>query len=167
MSARRRLDDLDCVVANGLEIFGDRWSLLILRDAFLGVRRFDEFRRDLGVARNVLTDRLERLTAARVLERRPYQEHPPRDEYVLTDKGRDLLDVLLALWRWGDRWEPVAEPRRLVHRTCGEETYAITTCAHCGERLTRRNLDVEPLPPVVTERRATHAGVATGTARDG
>jgi DNA-binding HxlR family transcriptional regulator len=152
MSAR--LDHLDCVVANGLAVFGDRWSVLILRDAFLGVRRFEEFRRDLGIARNILTERLERLVAGGILTRQRYQDHPPRDEYVLTDKGKDLLDVLLALWRWGDRWEPVPLPRRLIHETCGQVTHAIATCAHCGEPLTRRNLRVEPLPAVVEQRRA-------------
>jgi DNA-binding HxlR family transcriptional regulator len=156
-----RLDRLDCVVANGLELFGDRWSVLILRDAFLGVRRFEEFRRDLGIARNILTERLERLVAGGILDRRPYQEHPPRDEYVLTDKGKDLLDVLLALWRWGDRWEPVPEPRRLVHVSCGRATHAVASCAHCGQPLTRRDLRVEPLPEVVERRRA-----ATGAQSD-
>jgi DNA-binding HxlR family transcriptional regulator len=149
------LDRLDCVVANGLALFGDRWSVLILRDAFLGVRRFEEFRRDLGIARNILTDRLDRLVAGGIMERRRYEEHPPRDEYVLTDKGKDLLDVLLALWRWGDRWEPVPTPRRLIHLACGQVTYAVATCAHCGEPLTRRGLRVEPLPEVVEQRRAT------------
>ena len=150
----------DCVVANGVELFGDRWSLLILRDAHLGVRRFDEFRRDLGIARNVLADRLDRLVEAGILERRRYVERPPRDEYPLTDKGKDLLDVLLALWRWGDRWEPVAQPRTLVHRTCGEATHSVATCAHCGEPLLRRDLTIEPLPEVVLRRLAAMESAA-------
>ena len=158
MPAPKRLDHLECVVANGLEVFGDRWSVLILRDAFLGVRRFEEFRRDLDIARNILTDRLERLVGNGILARQPYQDHPPRDEYVLTDKGKDLLDVLLALWRWGDRWEPVSNPRRLIHKSCGQVTHAVATCAHCGEALTsRRDLLVEPLPPVVAERVAARS----------
>jgi DNA-binding HxlR family transcriptional regulator len=151
---RANPENLNCVVARGLELFGDRWSVLILRDAFLGVRRFDEFRRDLGIARNILAERLDRLVAGGVLARRRYQERPPRDEYVLTDKGKDLLDVLLALWRWGDRWEPVPEPRRLIHLACGHETHAVATCAHCGQPLARRELLMEPLPDVVLERRA-------------
>jgi hypothetical protein len=89
------------------------------------------------------------------MERRRYQEHPPRAEYVLTDKGKDLLDVLLALWRWGDRWEPEPDPRRLIHLDCGEPTHSVATCAHCGGPLTRRNLRVEPLPDVVTQRLAS------------
>jgi DNA-binding HxlR family transcriptional regulator len=158
MPSPKRLDHLECVVANGLEVFGDRWSVLILRDAFLGVRRFEEFRRDLDIARNILTDRLDRLVGNGILIRQPYQEHPPRDEYMLTDKGKDLLDVLLALWRWGDRWEPVSNPRRLIHKSCGQVTYAVATCAHCGEALTsRRDLLVEPLPPVVAERLAARS----------
>jgi DNA-binding HxlR family transcriptional regulator len=157
MPSPKRLDHLECVIANGLEVFGDRWSVLILRDAFLGVRRFDEFCRDLEIARNILTERLERLVRAGILEREPYQQHPPRVEYLLTDKGKDLLDVLLALWRWGDRWEPVPNPRRLIHRTCGQATHSVATCAHCGEPLNRRNLLVDPLPDVVSERLAAQS----------
>ena len=109
MPARKNLDYLDCSVANALDVIGDRWSLLILRDAFLGVRRFDHWQRDLGIARNILAQRLDRLVEAEVLETRRYQDNPPRDEYVLTAKGKDLLDVLLTLWRWGDRWAPPPE----------------------------------------------------------
>jgi DNA-binding HxlR family transcriptional regulator len=163
MPSPKRLDHLECVVANGLEVFGDRWSVLILRDAFLGVRRFEEFRRDLAIARNILTDRLDRLVDNGILARRPYQDHPPRDEYVLTDKGKDLLDVLLALWRWGDRWEPVTNPRKLIHKSCGEATYAVATCAHCGEALSRRDLLLDPLPPVVAERLAGVSAANSGT----
>ena len=86
---------------------------MILRDAFLGVRRFDEFQRDLGIARNILSDRLDRLVAEGILEPTRYEDHPPRYEYLLTAKGEDLLDVMLALWRWGERWDPVpADVRR-------------------------------------------------------
>ncbi|MET0831121.1 MAG: helix-turn-helix domain-containing protein [Acidimicrobiia bacterium] len=80
MPARKRLDDLDCTIANGVDVFGDRWSLMILRDAFLGVRRFDEFHRDLGIARNVLSDRLDLLVAEGILEPTRYEDHPPRHE---------------------------------------------------------------------------------------
>lgn len=155
MSKRKR-DDLGCTLANGVDVFGDRWSLLVLRDAFLGVHRFDEFHRDLGIARNVLADRLDRLTKAGILETRPYQERPVRHEYVLTDKGTDLLDVLLALWRWGDRWDPVpTEQRRVMtHRGCGSETQGVTTCAGCGERLARADLRMRPMLTVVAERLA-------------
>lgn len=155
MPAPKSLTDLQCALANGVEVFGDRWSLLILRDAFLGVRRFDEFHRDLGIARNVLADRLHRLVTEGILTTRPYQENPPRHEYLLTDKGRDLLDVLLALWRWGDRWDPVDEPvrRRLIHSDCGTTTHGVMVCSGCGGELERSNLRIEPLPEVVASRR--------------
>ena len=132
MPARKTLEYLDCSVANALDVIGDRWSLLILRDAFLGVRRFDDFQQDLGIARNILSERLERLVTAGILETRRYQEHPPRDDYVLTPKGKDLLDVLLTLWRWGDRWAPPPEEmhRDLIHVDCGHSTHAVPSCAH-------------------------------------
>lgn len=141
-------------------MFGDRWSLLVIRDAFLGVRRFDDFAKDLGIARNILSDRLERLVAAGVLETRPYEDRPPRHEYLLTAKGKDLLDVLLALWRWGDRWDPLpgdAEARRLIHVPCGTATAGVVVCAHCRQDLQRSDLRIEPLLPVVAERLATKA----------
>jgi DNA-binding HxlR family transcriptional regulator len=154
MPARKNLDYLDCSVANALDIIGDRWSLLILRDAFLGVRRFDDWQRDLEIARNILAQRLDRLVEAEVLEARRYQENPPRDEYVLTAKGKDLLDVLLTLWRWGDRWAPPPPEmhRDLVHLDCGHVTHAVPSCAHCGQELTRSNLRIEPGLAVVDRR---------------
>jgi DNA-binding HxlR family transcriptional regulator len=146
MAQRKKLDHLQCSVANTLEVIGDQWTVLILRDAFMGVRRFDEFQSDLGIARNILSDRLERLVAAGIMELRPYQEHPPRHEYRLTTKGKDLFDVLLALWRWGDRWLPVADEveRHLVHVECGHATHAVASCAHCGKQLLRSDLRIEP-----------------------
>jgi DNA-binding HxlR family transcriptional regulator len=164
MPARKRLDDLGCTIANGVDVFGDRWSLMILRDAFLGVRRFDEFHRDLGIARNVLSDRLERLVAEGILEPRRYEDHPPRHEYLLTEKGEDLLDVMLALWRWGERWDPVpVEDRRVMtHRACGSETQGVVVCTDCGEPLERDGLKVRPLLPVVTERLALAAVTGSG-----
>ena len=95
---------VECSVALTLDTIGDRWSLLILRDAFYGVRRFDDFQRDLDIARNILTDRLQKLVAKGVLEKRQYEERPPRFEYRLSESGRDLVGVVLAMMRWGDRW---------------------------------------------------------------
>jgi DNA-binding HxlR family transcriptional regulator len=145
---------LDCSVARTLEVIGERWSLLILRDAFYGVKRFDDFQADLGIARNVLTDRLKKLVERGVLSRRPYEERPPRYEYRLTEKGRDLLPVVLSMMRWGDRWEATGErPVTLSHTTCGHETEPVTVCSHCGEELELRNVRAEPIPV-----RARHAG---------
>src|SRR6185437_16671788 len=102
--------DQNCSIARALEVLGDRWTLLVIRDAFLGVHRFDDFQRDLGVARNVLSDRLARLVDEGLLERRRYQERPERFEYRLTEKGLDLFEVLAALMHWGDRWYAPAGP---------------------------------------------------------
>lgn len=154
MPGAKDLGYLDCSVANSIPVVGDRWNIMILRDAFMGVRRFDDFQSDLGIARNILSNRLERLVDAGILRTERYSDHPPRDEYRLTEKGKDLMDVLLALWRWGDRWEAPggAEPRRLVHLDCGESTHMVATCAHCGDELTRSNLRIEPGLAVVAER---------------
>jgi DNA-binding HxlR family transcriptional regulator len=138
---------MDCSVARTLDVIGDKWSLLILRDAFYGVRRFDDFQEDLGIARNVLTDRLQKLVATGVFERRPYEERPPRYEYRLTQKGRDLLPVLLAMITWGDRWttDSGMPPVTLTHRTCGCVAHAVVACDQCGEELTLRNVWVDPV----------------------
>jgi DNA-binding HxlR family transcriptional regulator len=141
---RKNFSEMHCSVARTLEIIGDRWTILILRDAFYGIRRFDDLRRGLGVARNILADRLNKLVAHGVLERRPYEEHPPRYEYRLTDKGRDLLPVLLTLTRWGDRWEAddSGPPVRFTHTKCGHETVPTVTCSECRDELLLRELHV-------------------------
>src|SRR6266511_5373666 len=100
---QRTYKNQNCSIARALELVGERWTLLIIRDAFLGLRRFDQFQRSLGVARNVLTDRLNRLVEEGILRRVPYQERPVRFEYRLTDKGRELWPVMMTLMQWGDR----------------------------------------------------------------
>jgi DNA-binding HxlR family transcriptional regulator len=118
-------------------VIGERWTLLVVRDAFLGVRRFDDFQRDLGVARNVLADRLQRLVDAGILERRRYQARPPRYEYRLTHRGRDLFPVLHTLMKWGDKhFAPHGPPRVVVHRDCGGDITERLTCAKCGVAVT-------------------------------
>jgi DNA-binding HxlR family transcriptional regulator len=150
MPPRIDLSAFSCSVARTLDVVGDKWTLLVLRDAFYGVRRFEDFARDLGVARNVLTDRLGRLVDAGVLERRRYEDRPPRDEYRLTPKGRDLLPVILTMMRWGDTWQSDdGGPVELLHEPCGAVTHAVATCASCGEELVATELRVRPLPPVV------------------
>lgn len=140
-------DPMQCSIARTLEVVGERWSLLILRDVFYGLRRFDDFRRDLGIARNVLTDRLNKLVDQGVLERRLYQEGPRRFEYRLTPKGRDLLPVLLAMMQWGDRWEAEGDepPVALIHTSCGNATEPVATCAHCREELAWPDLRTDPI----------------------
>jgi DNA-binding HxlR family transcriptional regulator len=144
----RHSRELGCSVARTLDVLGDKWTLLVIRDAFYGLRRFEEFQRDLGIARNILTDRLNRLVERGILERRRYEERPPRDEYRLTAMGRDLFGVLMAMHRWGDTWlTPAGQqpPVRFIHRTCGEATHAQPACAHCGEVLDPRALQPDPV----------------------
>jgi DNA-binding HxlR family transcriptional regulator len=140
----RTYDKQVCSVARALEVVGERWTMLIVRDAFLGLRRFDEFQRSLGVARNVLSDRLDRLVDEGIFERRLYREHPPRYEYRLTDRGRDLYPVVFGLMRWGDKHAaPNGPPRVLRHRDCGGPIDDHMVCEKCGAALSVR--DVETL----------------------
>ncbi len=138
---RKSFEEMNCSVAQCLEVVGEWWSMLIVRDAFLGVRRFDEFQSRLGISRNILSTRLAGLVEAGVLDKVPYQERPVRHEYRLTDKGRDLWSVLTAMRQWGDRWAaPDGAPLELVHLGCGEVTTAVSTCGVCGEAMDHRSV---------------------------
>jgi DNA-binding HxlR family transcriptional regulator len=131
----------DCSIARSLEILGDRWTLLVVRCALGGITRFDDFRRHLDIADNVLANRLLRLTADGVLERRPYQERPIRHEYHLTDKGRELWPVLVSLVEWGDRhYAPNGPPRIIIHAECGGQVAQHLDCASCDAHLTMRDI---------------------------
>ena len=113
-------------------LVGDRWSMLVLRDAFRGIRRFDELCEDLGIARPVLVSRLKRLVEAGVLDKVPYQSNPVRYDYRLTPMGVELSPALIALMRWGDRWFDDGEPTAdLVHAPCGTEFEQAFWCATC------------------------------------
>ena len=142
----RDIGDLTCSVARALSIVGDRWTLLVLRDAFLGIRRFEDFHADLGTSRHRLADRLRKLTRAGILERVRYQERPVRFEYRLTEKGRDLYPVVVSLTRWGDRWMADADgpPVELVHRGCGRQVMPHLTCPACGEPVGARDMQAQP-----------------------
>lgn len=133
-----------CSVARSLSVVGDRWTLLVLRESFLGVKRFDAFQQRLGAARNILTDRLEKLVDNRVLERRPYQDNPLRFEYRLTEKGRALYPVIMSLVAWGDRWMDEGEGRPLehIHDGCGKVMRGVLTCSECGDPIHARNVHV-------------------------
>jgi DNA-binding HxlR family transcriptional regulator len=130
-----------CSVAATLSIVGDPWTLLILRDAFYGVRRFDDWQARLGVARNVLAARLKSLVEQGVLETRLYSDHPPRKDYVLTPKGLDLQPVLLMLKAWGDRhvYGEAGTPLDITH-SCGASLTAKLVCEACGEAVQGRDL---------------------------
>lgn len=143
-------DSQVCSIAGALEVVGERWSLLIVRDVFLGLRRFDELQANLGIARNVLHTRLVRLVDEGVLEKRLYTDHPPRYEYHLTDKGLDLWPTLVALMYWGDSYAAPAAgpPVLLAHRGCGGSVDSHRICTACGARLSVRDVLAQPGPGV-------------------
>ncbi|MCU1459061.1 MAG: transcriptional regulator, HxlR family [Actinomycetia bacterium] len=133
---RTSFEDMNCSVAQCLEVVGEWWSLLIVRDAFLGVSRFDDFQARLGISRNVLNQRLARLVEQGVFEKVAYQEHPPRYDYQLTKKGRDLWAVLTMMRQWGDKWAaPDGPPVELMHKACGKHMTVVPTCSECGKPL--------------------------------
>jgi len=128
------------------DILGDRWTPLVLSAAFFGLRRFDEIQSGLEIATNILTHRLNYLVDHRILERRPYSERPPRYEYRLTQKGRDLFPHALMLMQWGDRWlAPPAGPNlRIFHKTCGARLRAAVTCSHCHAAIDPHDVTFPP-----------------------
>src|SRR5262245_61643313 len=143
----RTYEGQNCSIARALEAIGERWTPLILRDAFRGTRRFEDFQATLGIARNVLSARLSRLCDEGILERRRYRERPPRDEYHLTPKGRELEPVLLALLRWGDRHAaPGGPPLLLTHEPDGHRLQPVLVCATCGEALVPGSVAARPGP---------------------
>ena len=151
--------DLNCSIARPLSFLGERWSILVLRDLFLGRRRFDEIQESLGVATNVLSQRLATLVDEGIVERRPYSEHPERFEYRLTEKGLDLQPVLLALLRWGDRYTTGAEgtPLETVHDDCGKPFHMVPTCSECGGVVEPANVTSRPGPGANEAQRRRYA----------
>jgi len=140
-----------CSVASTLEAIGERWTMHVLREAFLGVRRFDDFQRNIGVARNILSDRLGKLVESGILRRERYNEHPPRYEYRLTRKGVDLYGILIELMKWGNRWSPNPEGPAVVlrHRGCGSVVEPVLACPDCGEPLHAWDLQALPGPATI------------------
>lgn len=125
---------MHCSIAQCLEAVGEWWSMLIVRDAFLGVSRFDLFQERLGISRNVLNERLAKLVRAGILEKVPYSDHPRRYDYRLTDKGRDLWPVLTTMRQWGDKYAaPDGPPMLTIHKACGAVSNPTLTCSVCGE----------------------------------
>lgn len=144
----RTYDNQICSIARTLEAVGERWSLLIVRDAFLGLRRFEEFQASLGVARNVLTKRLNRLVDEGILTRVRYQERPTRYEYRLTSKGSELGTAVIALMQWGDRHlaGDAGPPRLVEHAKCGGKAVAQLICDKCGEAIGPQGMELKPGP---------------------
>ncbi len=148
----------NCSIQRTLDLVGDRWTLLILRDLFRGVRRFGQLQEDLGIARNLLADRLSRLVTASIVEKRPYQERPIRYEYVLTERGQDLSPSLVALMGWGDRWCSDGEPPTLlVHADCGAPLEQITRCPVCDDPIAPGQIRSRPGPGRTTDARSSQA----------
>jgi len=145
---RNDYESQSCSIAGALEVVGERWSLLIVRDILLGLRRFDELQAQLGIARNVLQSRLTRLQDHGVIERVPYQERPLRYEYRLTEKGLDLWPTIVALMQWGDEYAPPdGGPAVLIeHRGCGGAVDEHRICERCGAKLTARDAVGRPGP---------------------
>jgi DNA-binding HxlR family transcriptional regulator len=158
---RKSFEEMNCSVAQTLEVIGEWWTMLIVRDCFLGVTRFDEFHDRLGIARNILADRLDHLVDRGVVVRVPYQDHPARFDYRLTEKGKDLWLVLVAMRQWGDRWEaPEGAPILLEHKSCRHDAKVQATCSSCGEPIGYRSVEVVPGPGAVNRPAAALASKA-------
>jgi DNA-binding HxlR family transcriptional regulator len=147
-AARDSYSAENCSVKRALDVVGEKWTLLVLREAFYGARRFEEFQAYVGCARNLLSERLNTLVEAGVMRRVPYREPGQRErhEYCLTDKGLDLLPAVIALMQWGDRWkaDPAGPPVEITHRECGNVVELALRCSHDHVALTAR--DVRPRP---------------------
>lgn len=137
-----------CSIARTMDLLGDWWTPLVLREAHYGVRRFDDFQQGLGIARNTLSDRLKRLTEEGLLEKRVYETQPVRHEYLLTASGHDFFKVLAAMTAWGDRWLAGEDgpPILFHHSPCGHDSRAEVVCSHCRQPLDRADVDARPGP---------------------
>ena len=136
------IQDIPCSVARALSVVGDRWTLLIIRDCFLGTKRFDQFQKRIGVPRPRLTERLNKLVEHEILRKVPYQEKPVRYEYKLSRKGVDLYPVIMTLVKWGDTWMAGEDgpPVEYMHTKCGSKMSAELSCSECGETLDPREI---------------------------
>ena len=141
-----------CAIARSMAVLGERWTFVILRSAFTGARRFEDYQSSTGIARNILADRLKTLVDHGILERRPYAEHRGRTlyEYRLTDKGLALYPVLVTLMRWGNRYGGFDDgpPVELEHKLCGHATTPRLVCSECGEELHARQVHAHAAPVV-------------------
>jgi DNA-binding HxlR family transcriptional regulator len=162
------MSDRPCSIQRALDVLGDRWTLLVLRDAFRGIRRFDDFRRDLDIARPVLAERLKKLVDHGVLVKQLYQEHPPRYEYRLTAMGVELSPILVALMRWGDRnLAGAAGPPTVLVHTCGQELDQEFVCWACNQTFSPTAIRSHPGPgadpPKGRSRARAHRHPAAGS----
>ncbi|HEY3506551.1 MAG TPA: helix-turn-helix domain-containing protein [Actinocatenispora sp.] len=147
MALGRDYPGQDCALARALEVIGERWTMLVLRDAFYGVRRFSDFHDHLAAPRAVLTERLATLVDAGVLARRRYQQSPPRDEYVLTARGRELWPTVYTLVHWGERHLSEGGARRTFHHAgCGHRLDALGCCPRCAASVPAADVEIRPGP---------------------
>jgi DNA-binding HxlR family transcriptional regulator len=153
------VSEVPCSIARGLSLVGDRWTLLILRDAFLKTRRFEDFHKQIGMTRHRLSDRLQRLVEAGVMEKQLYETHPARYEYRLTQMGRDVYPVLQALVAWGDKWldEGHGPPLVYRHARCGKDFHARMVCSECNEPIDPREV-IPTAGPGIAEKEAVGTG---------
>lgn len=144
---RTDFGEMACSIARTLDVIGEPWSPLILRDVWVGMNRFEQIQADLGISRKVLTERLNHLVDSEILERRPY-DNRPRFEYVLTERGTELVDMLMVMVGWADKWlaGTAGPPVLYRHHACGEISNVDLRCAHCGEPMHARDVDVLPGP---------------------
>ena len=144
---RTNFGEMACSIARTLDVIGEPWSPLILRDVWVGFSRFEQIQADLGISRKVLAERLNHLVEHGVLERRPYDRRP-RCEYVLTDQGNELVDMLIVMVGWADKWlaGEAGPPVLYRHRACGEISHADLRCAHCGEPMHADDVELLPSP---------------------
>jgi DNA-binding HxlR family transcriptional regulator len=144
---RTNFAEMACSIARTLDVVGEPWSPLVLRDVYVGMTRFEQIQQDLGISRKVLTERLNHLVEHGVLERRPYDKRP-RYEYHLTRKGTELVDVLMVMVGWGDKWlaGTAGPPVLYRHHHCGEVSSVDLRCTHCGEPMHAADIDVVPGP---------------------
>jgi DNA-binding HxlR family transcriptional regulator len=161
---RTALSDHPCSIARTLDVAGEWWTPLILRDVAYGVRRFAAIQQDLGISANVLADRLDTLVAEGILRRSAYQQRPERHEYRLTDKGADLIPALLALMQWGDRWAwPGGRgPVRVTHDECGRDVRVEVRCPHCEREVATQQLRAKARGGVVEPPAEHQPGAVSG-----
>src|SRR3954471_2227586 len=144
---RTNFGDMACSIARTLDVVGEPWSPLVIRDVFVGMNRFEQIQQDLAISRKVLTERLNHLVKHGVLERRPY-DNRPRYEYHLTERGTELFDVLMVMVGWGDKWlaGEAGPPVLYRHHACGEVSHVDLRCSHCGAAMHAKDIDVLPGP---------------------
>lgn len=156
------IDDSLCSLARTLGVIGDRWTMLVLREAFLGTRRYDDFQRNLAAAPHIVAARLKKLVEHKVLEKRRYQDRPPRYEYRLTARGLELYPALLALIGWGEKWlkSPQGPATIRIHKSCDHRLQVVAVCAACGAAVAARDVTAVMTPRFAAERARRAAAVS-------